>query len=94
MEGENFELSNYVLHVKSDHEVTTGFFLLYTPKVLLITGAAGFIGSNATLRILREYPAYKVPLSTDTKLHIHTTHFELQYFRSTLVFVPRMAVLF
>lgn len=76
----------------SDINPTSGG-VVYTPKVLLITGAAGFIGSNATLRILREYPAYKVPLSTDTKLHIHATS-RVTVLRSTLVFVPRMAVLF
>lgn len=57
-------------------EVTpTSGEVVYTPKVLLITGAAGFIGSNATLRILREYPAYKVPLNTDTMLHATSSYF-------------------
>jgi UDP-glucose 4,6-dehydratase len=32
----------------------------YVPTSILLTGGAGFIGSNTALRILREYPDYKV----------------------------------
>ena len=32
----------------------------YTPKNILITGAAGFIGSHVALRIIKNYPQYKV----------------------------------
>ena len=41
-------------------EVTpTSGTVLHTPKAILLTGGAGFIGSNCALRILREYPQYK-----------------------------------
>ena len=44
-------------------EVTpTSGTVLHTPKAILLTGGAGFIGSNCALRILREYPQYKVRL--------------------------------
>mmetsp|Transcript_23078 Transcript_23078/g.71951 ORF Transcript_23078/g.71951 Transcript_23078/m.71951 type:complete len:324 (-) Transcript_23078:355-1326(-) len=33
---------------------------VYTPKSILITGAAGFIGSHVALRIIKNYPQYKV----------------------------------
>ncbi|KAL5704030.1 UDP-glucose 4,6-dehydratase [Ranunculus cassubicifolius] len=32
----------------------------YTPKNILITGAAGFIASHVTNRLLRKYPEYKI----------------------------------
>ena len=42
-------------------EVTpTSGDVVFTPTAILLTGGAGFIGSNAALRILREYPDYKV----------------------------------
>ncbi|CAK9149817.1 unnamed protein product [Ilex paraguariensis] len=33
---------------------------LYTPKKILITGAAGFIASHVTNRLIRNYPDYKI----------------------------------
>ncbi|XP_077223199.1 trifunctional UDP-glucose 4,6-dehydratase/UDP-4-keto-6-deoxy-D-glucose 3,5-epimerase/UDP-4-keto-L-rhamnose-reductase RHM1-like [Tasmannia lanceolata] len=32
----------------------------YTPKIILITGAAGFIASHVTNRLIRNYPNYKI----------------------------------
>lgn len=32
----------------------------YTPKTILITGAAGFIASHVTNRLIRKYPDYKI----------------------------------
>lgn len=33
---------------------------VYTPKNILITGAAGFIGSHVAIRLCKQYPQYKV----------------------------------
>jgi UDP-glucose 4,6-dehydratase len=35
---------------------------VYTPKNILLTGGAGFIGSHVVLRLLRNHPQYKVDL--------------------------------
>jgi FlaA1/EpsC-like NDP-sugar epimerase len=32
----------------------------YEPKNILLTGGAGFIGSHVALRLIKQYPAYKV----------------------------------
>nr|TKW37102.1 hypothetical protein SEVIR_1G026800v2 [Setaria viridis] len=32
----------------------------YKPKNILITGAAGFIASHVTIRIIKNYPAYNI----------------------------------
>ena len=32
----------------------------YTPKNILITGGAGFIGSHVVTRLVAKYPQYKV----------------------------------
>lgn len=34
--------------------------VVYTPRSILLTGGAGFIGSGTVLRLIREYPDYKV----------------------------------
>jgi FlaA1/EpsC-like NDP-sugar epimerase len=32
----------------------------FTPKSILLTGGAGFIGSHVALRLIKQYPSYKV----------------------------------
>jgi FlaA1/EpsC-like NDP-sugar epimerase len=32
----------------------------YTPKTILLTGGAGFIGSHVVTRLVAKYPQYKV----------------------------------
>ena len=34
--------------------------VVYTPRSILLTGGAGFIGSGTVLRLIREYRDYKV----------------------------------
>eukprot|EP00729_Bicosta_minor_P011818 gene11816-25445_t len=34
--------------------------VVYTPRSILLTGGAGFIGSGTVLRLIREYPDYKI----------------------------------
>lgn len=34
--------------------------VVYTPRSILLTGGAGFIGSGTVLRLIRDFPDYKV----------------------------------
>ena len=37
---------------------------VFTPQNILITGGAGFIGSHVVLRLVNNYPHYKVNTAT------------------------------
>ena len=65
-------------------EVTpTSGDVVYTPKAILLTGGAGFIGSNAALRIIREYPDYKVRACCANSKHVQRLAVVCSEFSST-----------
>jgi nucleoside-diphosphate-sugar epimerase len=56
----------------------------FVPGNILITGGAGFIGSNVVTRLVENYPQYKVILSRGTgSVRIKFPQFELRTTSST-----------
>lgn len=45
---------------RSAFQVAAGKMTTYEPKNILVTGGAGFIASHVVLRLVKNYPSYKV----------------------------------